>query len=129
VRGDLIALSAVGESRAAFVAIVGAASFSGLLADTGLSPAQIRERSSVTNDEIVYRRAHDCGELDLDLDRVPPAVLAMPFDLERQDPLLNLAPVRRARIESIVDELFLPLVAAPEPQAPRRVSSADEGRL
>jgi hypothetical protein len=36
-------------------------------------------------------------------------VLAMPFDLVRHDLLMNLKPLKRARIESIVDELFLPL--------------------
>jgi AcrR family transcriptional regulator len=114
LRGDLLALlTTFGESRAAFVAIVGAAFFSGLVTDTGLSPAQIRERflgaRSPRNDELIYRRAAERGELDLD--RTPPAVLAMPFDLVRQDLLLNLEPPRRARLESIVDDLFLPLVA------------------
>jgi AcrR family transcriptional regulator len=114
LRGDLIALlSAFGESRAAFVAIVGAASFSGLLADTGLSPAQVRERflgeRSPRNDQLIYRRAHERGEIDLK--KIPPAVLAMPFDLVRQDLLLNLEPVGKARVKSIVDDLFLPLVA------------------
>lgn len=50
---------------------------------------------------------HDRGEIDLD--RIPPAVLAMPFDLVRHDLLMNLKPLRPARIKSIVDELFLPL--------------------
>jgi tetracycline repressor-like protein len=56
----------------------------------------------------IYRRAHDRGEIDLD--RVPPAVLAMPFELMRHDLLMNLEPQPPARIESIIDELFLPLV-------------------
>jgi hypothetical protein len=34
----------------------------------------------------------------------------MPFDLVRHDLLMDLKPVKRSRIESIVDELFLPLV-------------------
>ncbi len=34
----------------------------------------------------------------------------MPFDLVRQDLLLDLEPVGKARVKSIVDELFLPLV-------------------
>jgi hypothetical protein len=34
----------------------------------------------------------------------------MPFDLVRHDLLMNLEPVKPARITSIVDEIFLPLV-------------------
>lgn len=113
LRGDLLGLlTAFGRSRAGFVAIVGAASYSGLLADTGLSPAQIRERflgaQSPRNDQVIYQRAALRGELDLK--KTPPAVLAMPFDLVRQDLLLNLKPPSKGRLESIVDDLFLPLV-------------------
>lgn len=56
----------------------------------------------------VYQRARDRGEIGLE--RIPAAVLAMPFDLVRHDLLMDLRPVEPARIESIVDELFLPLV-------------------
>jgi AcrR family transcriptional regulator len=112
LRGDLIGLlTAFGKSRATFVAIVGAASYSGLLADTGLNPAQIRERflgdRSARNDRLIFRRAADRGEIDLE--SIPPAVLAMPFDLVRQDLLLNLEPPSAKRIKAIVDDLFLPL--------------------
>jgi len=79
---------------------------------SGLSPAQIRERflgdRSPRNDQLIYQRAHDRGEIDLK--KIPPVVLAMPFDLVRQDLLLNLEPVGKARLESIVDDLLLPLV-------------------
>jgi AcrR family transcriptional regulator len=56
----------------------------------------------------------DTGSLrgELDLDKVPAAVLSMPFDLMRQDLLMTLKPLPAERITSIVDELFLPLVAA-----------------
>jgi hypothetical protein len=37
-------------------------------------------------------------------------VLAMPVDLVRHDLLMNLKPVNAARIQSIIDELVLPLV-------------------
>jgi hypothetical protein len=57
---------------------------------------------------IPYRRAHDRGEVDLE--RIPPAVLALPYDLVRHDLLMDLKPLKPARIRSIVDELFLPLV-------------------
>jgi hypothetical protein len=37
-------------------------------------------------------------------------VLAMPFDLVRHDLVMNLKPLQPTRIQSIIDELFLPLV-------------------
>jgi AcrR family transcriptional regulator len=113
LRGDLLALlTAMSKARATFIAVAAAAAFSGLLADTGLTPAQARDKllgdQPRWRDQIIYRRAHDRGEINLD--RIPPAVLAMPFDLVRHDLLLNLKPLRPARIQSIVDDLFLPLV-------------------
>jgi AcrR family transcriptional regulator len=113
LRTDLIAeLDAVSQARAGFFAIAAAAAFSGLLSDTGLTPA--RARDTVIGEQLlprrraVYQRAHDRGELDLD--RIPDAVLDMPFDLVRHDMLMDLHPLKPARIRSIVDELFLPLV-------------------
>lgn len=57
---------------------------------------------------VIYQRAHDRGEINLE--RIPPAVLAVPFDLLRHDMLMALEPLKPARILSIVDELFLPLL-------------------
>jgi AcrR family transcriptional regulator len=113
LRGDLLALmTSMSSARATFMAVAAAAGFSGLLTSTGLTPAQARVRilgdQRVRGDQIIYRRAHDRGEIDLD--RIPPAVLAMPFDLVRHDLLMNLGPVKPERITSIVDEIFLPLV-------------------
>jgi hypothetical protein len=113
LRGDLIAaLAGMGEARAAFFAVAAAAAFSGLLAGTGLTPTQVRDRiigdQRLARIRAIYQRAHDRGEIDLKL--IPSAVLAMPFDLVRHDLLMDLKPVKRSRIESIVDELFLPLV-------------------
>jgi AcrR family transcriptional regulator len=113
LRGDLLAaLSVMGESRAGFFALASATAFAGLLAGTGLTPAQVRDR--IFGDrrplltQALYQRAHDRGEIDLV--RIPSAVLAMPFDLVRNDLLMDLEPLRPARIRSIVDDLFLPLV-------------------
>jgi AcrR family transcriptional regulator len=113
LRGDLLAqLTAVSEALAGFFAIAAAAAFSGLLADTCLTPAQARDKvmdfQQLGKVRVIYQRAHDRGEIDLE--RVPSAVLAMPFDLVRHDMLIDLKPVKPARIRSIVDELFLPLV-------------------
>jgi AcrR family transcriptional regulator len=113
LRGDLLALlTAFSKARATFISVAFAAGFSGLLANAGLTPAQARAKllgdQPIRSDQIIYQRAHDRGEIDLD--RVPPAVLAMPFDLVRHDLLMNLKPLGPKRIHSIVDELFLPLL-------------------
>jgi AcrR family transcriptional regulator len=113
LRGDMLALlTAMSRARATFMAVAAAAGFSGLLASTGLTPAQARDKilgdGRLRGDQIIFRRAQDRGEIDLK--RIPPAVLAMPFDLVRHDLLMNLGPVKPERITSIVDEIFLPLV-------------------
>jgi AcrR family transcriptional regulator len=113
LRDDLLALlTAMSKARATFTAVAAAAGFSGLMAGTGLTPARARDKllgeqpSALA--QSVYRRAHDRGEIDLD--RIAPAVLAMPFDLVRHDLFMHLKPLKAARIQSIVDELFLPIV-------------------
>jgi len=113
LRSDLLAqLTALSEALAGFFAIAVSAAFSGLLADTGLTPSQARDKvmaaQRLPRVRIIYRRAHARGELDLE--RVPSAVLALPFDLVRHDLLMHLEPLKPTRIRSIVDELFLPLV-------------------
>jgi len=113
LRGDLLALlTAASKARATFTAVAAAAAFSGLLADTGMTPGQVRDEllgeQPTWRAQVIYRRAHDRGEINLD--RIPPAVLAMPFDLMRHDLLMDLEPLKPARVKSIVDQLFLPLV-------------------
>lgn len=110
LRGDLLALlTSVSGARTTFTTVV-AAAFAGLLADTGMTPAQVRDKllsnRPLSSDEI-FRHAHERGEIDLD--RIPPAVLAMPFDLLRHDLLMTLNPLRPARIKTIIDDMFLPL--------------------
>lgn len=126
LRGDMVALlGGVSSGRVAFATVVSAA-FSGLLASSGLTPAEVREKLISGHppwSSDVYRRAHERGEIDLH--RIPPAVLTMPFDLMRHDMLMTYKPISDERILEIVDDLFLPLVAAsqaarhrPRPQAP-----------
>lgn len=113
LRGDLLAeLAAMSESRGPFFAIAAAAAFSGLSAGTGLTPAQVRAKvmgdQAIPHRRTLFRRAHERGELDLA--RVPAAVLDLPFDLVRHDLLMELEPPGPARLRVIVDELFLPLL-------------------
>jgi hypothetical protein len=113
LRGDLVTLlTAMGQTRAAFFAIAAASAFSGLVSGTALTPTQVRDQimgdQRLLRVRAIYQRAHDRGEIDLN--RIPSAVLAMPFDLVRHDLLMDLKPLKPKRIRSIVDELFLPLV-------------------
>jgi AcrR family transcriptional regulator len=111
LRGDMLGLlSAVNDGRNSFTAIVTSV-FSGLLAASGLTPAEVR--AQILGDrprwsDAIFRRAHERGEIDLD--RISPAILEMPFDLLRHDMLMTLKRVPDERITSIVDDLFLPLV-------------------
>jgi AcrR family transcriptional regulator len=113
LRGDLLALlGTVNEQRGSFIAVISAA-FAGLLAGTGMTPADVRSKligDRVPWSNALYDRAHERGEIDLDT--LPQAVLAMPFDLIRHDLLMSLKPVPPERIRSIVDELFMPLITA-----------------
>jgi AcrR family transcriptional regulator len=118
LRGDLIAhLEAVSQVLAGFLATAAAAALSGLLADAGLTPSQARERvmraQELPRIRTIYQRAHDRGEIDLE--RLPDALLNLPFDLARHDMFMEQRPLEAARVRSIVDELFLPLVRHYDP--------------
>ena len=120
LRSDMLALLGnVNDGRSSFTTVV-TATFAGLLAGSGLTPAQVRER--IMDDRPfwsveIYRRAAERGEIDLD--RIPPAVLSMPFDLMRHDLLMTLRPMTAERIREIVDDLFLPLATGQALRAER----------
>jgi AcrR family transcriptional regulator len=112
LRGDMIALlSGFSSVRVSFVTVVSAA-FSGLMASSGLTPAEVREKliadRPLSTSEI-YRRAHERGEIDLD--RIPRIVLSLPFDLMRHDMLMTYKPIPEKRVLEIVDDVFMPLIA------------------
>ncbi len=113
LRDDMLALLGdASDKRSSFTAVV-TATFAGLLASTGMTPAEVRAKIMGNRplwSNSIYQRAHERGEIDLD--RLPPAVLTMPFDLLRHDLLMTLKPVTADRIRSIVDDLFMPLLAA-----------------
>jgi AcrR family transcriptional regulator len=117
LRGDMIALlTSFSSTRVSFAATVSAV-FSGLLASTGLTPAQVREKilaDRPLRSHQIFARAHQRGEIDLD--HVPPAVLTMPFDLIRHDMLMTYKPIPPERVHAIVDDLFMPLVTINRPK-------------
>jgi AcrR family transcriptional regulator len=111
LRDDMVAfLTGISVSRVGFVAIVGA-TFAGLMAGTGMTPADIRERLLSDGSrwsQRILARAEKRGEIDLST--IPPAVLAMPFDLMRHEMLMTYKPIPAQRVIEIVDDLFMPLV-------------------
>ena len=113
LRGDMLALMrGFSDERNAFTVVM-AATFAGLMSSSGLTPADVRARiidSRPVSSHEVFQRAHERGEIDLDT--LPAAVLSMPFDLMRHDLLMNLKPVPADRLTAIVDDLFMPLIAA-----------------
>jgi AcrR family transcriptional regulator len=113
LRGDLLAqLTAAAAALGGFYAVTAAASLSGLMAGTGSTPAQVRDRilgdRAAPRIRPLYQRAHDRGEIDLAT--IPHAALELPFELLRHDLLMHLEAPAPARIRSIVDELTLPLL-------------------
>jgi len=112
LRDDLVALLRSMTRRRAEVATMIGAQLGGLFAEVGTTPAELRDlvlSGGRQESRRVYERAAERGELDPD--RVPEHVLAMPFDLVRHDMLMTFEPVPDERIIAIVDGLFLPLVA------------------
>jgi AcrR family transcriptional regulator len=112
LREDLLLLLGGFSAQRLVLTSVMTATFAGLLAGSGLTPAQVRERimaGRVLTSTEIFVRAQRRGEIDLDL--VPQAVLDLPSDLMRHEVLMNLEAVPPARVREIVDGLFLPLVA------------------
>jgi hypothetical protein len=56
---------------------------------------------------VILRRAAERGEVDLE--RIPPRVAMLPFDLFRHEVITCSAPVLPATVAEIVDDVFLPL--------------------
>ncbi|MEE8738333.1 MAG: TetR/AcrR family transcriptional regulator [Bifidobacterium sp.] len=115
LRGDLIgALTSISTARAKVFALAGAAYLSGLVPGQLLNPEQTQERivgeKKDPRSRPAYRRADARGEISLN--DIPASVLDMPFDLVRYELVMTFSPVSRERITSIVDEMFMPLVAA-----------------
>lgn len=110
LRGDLVAmLTSASERRAEFAAL-----FSLRMADffdeTGDTPARLRERvlGDYSGVEDFWARAVRRGEVDPAV--LTPRVKGLPFDLLRHELMMTLAPVPRATVEEIVDEVVLPVL-------------------
>ncbi|MGQ4511940.1 TetR/AcrR family transcriptional regulator C-terminal ligand-binding domain-containing protein [Streptomyces sp. DW26H14] len=119
LRDDMSALLVnINEERMEFATLVGA-TFAGLHDNAGLTPEDIRltvRGDAPWRSDVVFRRAHDRGEIDLA--HIPRDVLDLPFQLVRNDILMTLRPVSPERIHSIVHDIFWPLVSGSAARRP-----------
>jgi AcrR family transcriptional regulator len=112
LRGDLIALMRLANVRTAPSTVTLTFHLGPYFQETGTSPRDLREAilgHRATSAEAVVDRAAERGEIDAD--RLTPRLRTLAFDLYRHEALMTLAPVPDDVIESILDEVFLPLVA------------------
>lgn len=112
LRGDLLALLANANSTTRNpVAALVSSMLGSYYNQTGPTPAELREaflsqRGSAV--EQVVNRAVERGEVDPA--RLTPRIIALPFDLFRNEMMMTLKPVPDHVLRQIVDDIFIPLV-------------------
>jgi len=113
LRGDLLAIFRRANATRAPYAMLMSARLGAYYAETGTSFADLREtflsgRTSAI--DAVLDRAVARGEVDPV--KLTPRVRGVAFDLYRHELLMTLKPVPEDVIESIIDEVVLPLMRA-----------------
>jgi AcrR family transcriptional regulator len=111
LRDDVVELLRRANRTRARLGVVVALQLSGYFAETGTGPSELRTAflaGGGTAVDTLIARGVARGEVDPA--RLSPRVVGVPFDLYRQELLMTLKPVSDEVIESIVDEVFLPLV-------------------
>jgi AcrR family transcriptional regulator len=111
LRGDVIELLREASRARAQIGVQMILQLGGYYTETGTGIADLREaflsnRSSPM--QKILERAVERGEIDPT--KLTPRVTAVPFDLYRQELLMTLKAVPDEVAESIVDEVFLPLI-------------------
>jgi len=116
LRGDLLALlTRANNDRNPMAALV-SSMLGSYYNQAGPTPAELREafltpRGSIV--EQVVNRAVERGEIDPA--RLTPRIIDLPFDLFRHEMMMTLKPVPDHVLRQIVDDIFIPLVAAQPP--------------
>lgn len=111
LRGDTLELLRHTNRSRARMGIQMMMRLGGYFEETGGSFADLRNsflsrRGSAM--DVVIERAAERGEVDLE--SLTPRMIAVPFDLYRQELIMTLKEVPDGVLEAIVDEVFLPLV-------------------
>ncbi len=113
LRGDLLAALADANTRRVGSLALLSAMLGTFYDGRGPSLAELRDDfiggRATTLDQVIDRAAKR-GEIDRD--RLTPRIAALPFDLFRLEVLMTLKPVPDHVLRQIVDDIFLPLVAA-----------------
>jgi AcrR family transcriptional regulator len=118
LRGDLLALLANANSTTRNpVAALVSSMLGSYYNQTGPTPAELRaaflsQRGSAV--EQVVNRAVERGEVDPA--RLTPRIIALPFDLFRNEMMMTLKPVPDHVLRQIVDDIFIPLVTTQRAQ-------------
>ena len=117
LRGDLLALLANANTTSNPMAALVSSMLGSYYNQTGPTPAELREaflsqRSSGSAVQQIVDRAIERGEVDPA--RLTPRIIALPFDLFRNEMLMTLKPVPDHVLRQIVDDIFIPLVS-PQP--------------
>lgn len=113
LRADVIALLTGWNERRAGFAVLLSVLLGGYFTETGTTFADVRKvmidgRTSVM--ETIVGRAVERGEVD---PAVPtPRLVALPFDLFRNELVLRMGPVPESVVGEIVDDIFLPLITS-----------------
>jgi AcrR family transcriptional regulator len=118
LRGDLLALLTLANNTRNPMAALVSSMLGSYYNQSGPTPAELRDaffsqRGSVV--EQVVNRAVERGEIDPD--RLTPRIIALPFDLFRNEMMMTLKPVPDHVLRQIVDDIFLPLVGRGPAQA------------
>ncbi|GLY94910.1 TetR/AcrR family transcriptional regulator [Actinoplanes sp. NBRC 103695] len=111
LRDDVVEVLRGANNSRAWFGITMVMQLSGYYAETGSGLADLRGTlmgGRVSRIETLLARAVERGEADPA--KLTPRVVAVPFDLYRQELMMTLKPVPDEVIESIVDEVFMPLV-------------------
>ena len=111
LRDDLVELLRRASRSRARLGIIMVLQLSGYYAETGSGLAELRDAFMSGREnavETLLARAVERGEVDPA--KLTPRVVGVPFDLYRQELLMTLKPVPDEVSESIVDEVFMPLV-------------------
>jgi AcrR family transcriptional regulator len=111
LRGDVLALlRALSERNVELAGVIGVLQAE-YYQETGITPAELRERVPGGNTEIMerlLRRAIDRGEVDPA--RITPRISRLPIDLAHHEMTMTLAPLTETALVEIVDTIFLSLL-------------------
>lgn len=120
LRGDLIELLTWANNTRVRIGFIASTRLAGYFAETGTALGDLRTAfvgSREPRTEPIYRNAAARGEIDLD--HLTPRIKTVAFDLVRAELLMTLKPLPAETIESIVDEVAVPLLTRQPAQVAR----------